>query len=94
MKVFDCFKEMNVDEFAEWLDEYAMFDNSPWIKWFDTNYCKKCKPIIVEDEDYFNGSMEYGWCELNDGCKFFKDEMEIPSTKDMAKMWLESEFEE
>lgn len=33
--VFDRFKSMNIDELAEWLDKYGMFENSPWMLWFD-----------------------------------------------------------
>lgn len=93
MKVIDNFVNMNIDEFAEWLDEYIVFDDSPWLKWWDKNYCHQCEPEIVSDDDYFGGKMEYSWCELNDNCKFFKDMAEIPSTKEMIKMWLESECE-
>ena len=40
MRVFDEFQSKNIDELTEWLDKYAMFDISPWNKWFDKNYCK------------------------------------------------------
>lgn len=81
MKVFDDIKSKNIDELAEWLDKYGAFDNSPWIKWFDENYCSRCEP-----------ESEYGWCELNGKCKFFEDMDDIPCCEQMVKLWLESEI--
>ena len=49
--VFDKFKSMNIDELAEWLDKYGMFDNSPWMSWFDQKYCKGCEDIMCKYED-------------------------------------------
>lgn len=81
MKVFDSLRNKTIDELAEWLDEYMMFDGSPYLKWWDDNYCKKC----MNDEE------EQIWCELNGNCVFFKEEKDIPNSKEMIKMWLESE---
>lgn len=85
MTIFDSMKSNNIDEFAEWLCKYASSDCSPWIQYWDNNYCKKCG----WEEDYiWNG---YAWCELNGKCKFFKDMDKIPDEKDVIKLWLESE---
>ena len=81
MKVFDDIKSKNIDELAEWLDKYGAFDNSPWVEYFNENYCRKCEP-----------ESDYGYCELNGNCKFFKHMSEIPSCKDMVKLWLKSEI--
>ena len=35
MTQFEKFKNMDINQFAEWLDRYGAFDNSPWIQWFD-----------------------------------------------------------
>ena len=84
MKMFDNFKSMNMDELIEWLDKYCMHDHAPWMMWFDKNYCKKCFEEIVDE-------YEYGYCELNNKCKYFQDMDEIPSIKEIIKMWLECE---
>ena len=84
MTVFESLNTKTIDEIAEWLDEYVVFDDAPWLKWWDDNYCKEC---MMEDS-------ERVWCELNGNCKFFKDKDEIPSSKEMIKMWLESETNE
>lgn len=84
MKMIDGIKSKNVDELAEWLDKYGILDNSPWITWFDKAYCKKCNNILMD-------GVEYAWCELNNKCRFFQDSEESPDTKQIIKMWLQSE---
>ena len=84
MRVFDSFKSKDIDKLSEWFDKYVAFDNAPYLKWWDKNYCKKC---VAEIKD----GHEYGWCELHNKCKFFKDMAEVPSCKEIIKMWLESE---
>ena len=91
MKVLDKIKSMDVSEFAEWLDKNCMHDNSPWIKWFDSTYCKKCEPEIIRDLD--NGKdIKCAYCELCNRCKFFKEMNGVPEIKQMINMWLESEI--
>ena len=34
---------MSLDEFSLWLDENGLFDNSPWMNWFDKEYCQNCE---------------------------------------------------
>lgn len=85
MNRFDSFKSKNIDELVELLDECGVFDEAPWIKWFDENNCKKCETVPFEDQ-------EWGWCELNGKCKFYQDINNIPNNKDIIKMWLESEI--
>lgn len=92
MTVFENVKSKNIDEFVDWLDKVGMHDGSPWMKFFDDNYCKKCEPEVADDPDA-------GWqlcnmyCELHDKCKYFKDIDNVPSIKQIIKMWLESEYE-
>ena len=90
--IFGKFKSMNIDELAEWLDEYGQFDSSPWMSWFDQKYCKNCEDIMCKYED---GEREFpcSYCELNGNCKFFPDLDEAPDNKRIIKMWLESEVE-
>ena len=90
MTNFENLKNMNIDEFAEWIKDHGQFDSSPWMEWFDTNYCKKCKPIMYHNK---NSTIEFpvSWCELNKECVFFPDMKQAPGLKDIIKMWLELE---
>lgn len=98
MTNFEMIKSKNIDEFIELFSEHFRYDNAPWWKYFDDNYCRGCKPVttLVEstnreiDEDK---EMEYAWCELNHKCKFFQEMDEIPDEKQIIKMWLLSECE-
>ena len=85
MTVFESLNNKSIDEVAEWLDTHMVFDDAPWLRWWDNNYCKEC---MMEAKE--SGTV---WCELNGNCKFFKDQKEIPSMKEIIKMWLESEAE-
>ena len=84
MTVYEYFMSKSIDELAEWLNE-NIADDSPWISWWDRKYCNKCDGVLYE------GS-EYGWCELNNKCKFFQDMDGIPDNKQIIKMWLEREI--
>ena len=90
--VFDKFKSMDIDEMAEWLDEYGQFDSLPWLLWFDEKYCNNCADIMCKYED---GEREFpcSYCALNGNCKFFPNLDETPDNKMVTKMWLESEVE-
>lgn len=93
MTIYEAFKNKSIDELSEWLDKYLTFDNAPHMLWFDENYCSKCASEtryveVVERE------MPFAWCELNDNkCKFFHDMDEVPDTKQIIKMWLNSDIE-
>ena len=90
--VFDKFKSMNIDNLAEFLDKYGMFDNSPWMTWFDKQYCSNCESIMCHYEDSTH-EFPCSYCEWNGNCKFFPDLDEAPDNKMIVKMWLESEVE-
>ena len=86
MRNFDIIKSKNIDELAEWLDMYGMQDFSPWIDWFDENYCSKCETVSGEY------GTKYSWCEINDDrCRFFQNMDEVPHGKELVKIWLENE---
>lgn len=85
MTIFEFLKSKSIDEIAEYLDEYGIHDNSPWILWWDENYCHKCNAV---EQDGF----DYSWCELNGKCKFFPEMNNVIYTKDIIKLWLESEY--
>lgn len=94
MTVFESFKANNIDELAEWLDKnISCIDETPWIKWWDNNYCNKCESEIVRTPYFLGGEREQecGWCELNDKCKYFQHLDDIPDNKYVIKLWLESE---
>lgn len=93
MTVFDNFKSKNIDELAEWLSEHGMYDQAPWWRHWDKNYCNKCESINVYIPS-LEKETECAWCEIHNKCKFFQDMSEIPSSKEIIKMWLLSEVEE
>ena len=85
MNIFESIKHKSIDELVEWLDKCCYTDYAPWILWWDDNHCRKCEGIFSE------GNM-WAWCELNDGkCKYFPDKDFMPDSKEIIKMWLESE---
>lgn len=90
MRIFDNFKSKNIDELAEWLDEYGAFDSSPWMRWFDFHYCQHCYEESFYDEESGVETI-CCWCEYYKKCKFFEHMDETPDSKQIAKMWLESE---
>lgn len=94
MTNFDKLKAMTVDEFAEWLDKHGEFDNLPWSRWWDSHYCKNCESIKLKtkigDTEHIS---EASYCEVNDKCRFFPDQAEIPDCKQMVQTWLEAEAE-
>lgn len=93
MRVFDAMQSKNIDELAEWFDECGVFDGSLHMKWWDENYCNKCEPVVAYVPT-LDKECEFGWCEINDKCKFFKEMDDIPDNKQIIKMWLESEVVE
>ena len=86
MTVLEDIKSKNIDEFVEWLDANVSFDVAPYMRWFDNNYCRRCEEEVNE------AGHECGWCELNEKCKFFQELNDIPNTKQIIKMWLETEI--
>ena len=95
---YDKIKSMNINELSEWLDQYGQFDGSPWMEWWNDNYCSKCPSEIgyITDssgENEWKTPCEFGWCELHDKCKFFEDLEDVPDNKEIIKMWLESEID-
>lgn len=89
MTNFEMIKSMNIDELAEWLDEYGNFEEAPWMEWFNSNYCKKCDSVKAYAA-YLDKDVDISWCELHDKCKFF--ETDILKDNNIVKMWLENEI--
>ena len=90
MTVFENLKNKDIDELSEWLDKYGYFEDSPWMEWWNHTYCSKCESIKGKYSDY-DIEMIFSYCELHDQCKFFPDMNQVPDTKEIIKMWLESE---
>ena len=81
-------RSMSIDEFSLWLDENGLFDNSPWMNWFDKEYCENCEAEKVMME---NGkTCPCAYCEIHEHCRFFPD-IPTPVNYDIIKMWLQRE---
>ena len=92
MTRFEEFKNMDIDDLSKWIDKHGQFDDSPWMTWWDENYCSKCEPIVCHYPDSAH-EFSCAWCELNDyKCRFFPEMDKQPDSKDIVKMWLESEY--
>ncbi len=94
MTAFENIHSKNLDELVEWLDKNGAYDNTPWEKWFDSNYCKKCEAVVAYMSDPcpdWSGEHEFAWCELNHKCKYFQDMSKIPNRNQVIRLWLESE---
>jgi hypothetical protein len=93
MNKFENFKSMNIDQLAEWLDEYGQFDSAPWTLWFDQKYCQNCEDIMCKYEDS-ERELRCAYCEVHNKCKFFPEMDEEPDNKEVIKMWLKMEAED
>lgn len=104
MTKFESIKSKNIDELAEWIDTYVIFDDSLWMKWWDENYCQKCEVVAMPREEYarivgwghsdYRGGIVCGYCEVNGKCRYFQDMDNVPNNKEIIKMWLETEAED
>lgn len=93
----------SVNKFADWIDKHCFYDNTPWMDWWDKNYCDKCESIILSADEckeltgiepLFASNLECAYCEVYHKCKYFPDLEETPSMKDIVKMWLAAESNE
>ncbi len=93
MTNFERFTSMTISELADFLDEYGQFDGSPWMEWFNENYCSKCESIkckVDEKNAFFPGhTIDCAYCELENKCKYFPALKDIPDNKIIIEMWLE-----
>ena len=96
--LYNFIKDMSIDELTDGLDKYGQFDSSPWMGWFDENYCSKCESIKckVDEKDAFwpDYTMDCAYCELENKCKYFPQLDNIPDNKDTIKLWLMQKHEE
>lgn len=95
MTNFDFLRSMSVEKLAKWLDEHGQFDGSPWMDWFNENYCSNCESIkckVDEKVAFFPGhTIDCAYCELENKCKFFPELNEVPDNEGIIKMWLNHE---
>lgn len=90
MTNFEAIKMKNIDKLAAWLDIYGNSEESPWLKYFNDNYCNKCPSEKVYFQ-YLKRNIKCSWCELNDKCKFFTNLKKPLNNKQIIRIWLESE---
>lgn len=84
---------MSVTELAEWLNENGLWDNSPWMLWFDKTYCQRCDSVKGFMPE-LNKECECAYCEAYANCRFFTNMDHVPDCKEIIMMWLKAEVEE
>lgn len=104
MTNFEKFKNMTIDELAKFIDDNGMYDDTPWMDWWDSNYCNKCESVILNFEDaqeilglsplFADHETECAYCEVYNKCKYFAHLEEEPSMHDIIKLWLEAKHED
>ena len=94
------FKNATIESLSEFLDAHGMYDDTPWMDWWDRTYCDKCPSLKLKSEEaqdklgiipFLNETYECAYCEVYNKCKYFPKLEETPSMKDIIKMWLEEE---
>lgn len=84
MTKFEDFKNMNIDELAEWLNQYGneqFFDT-----WFAEKYCENCDRVVSDSDTH-----DYAYCELNDDCQMCPGHDVTKNNTYIIKMWLSQE---
>lgn len=98
MTYFDKLKSMSIDELTEWMDEYCVFDNAPWLKLFENKYCSNCESVFLKERSDaeklgLDLGTECSYCEVENKCRYFPDKQNPPDNVDMIKMWLTESIE-
>ena len=93
MTQFENFKSMTLEELADWLDQYGIFEGSPWMQWWAETFCDNCEPIEGTYPDS-NRTIEFSWCELEHKCRFFQNMDDAPNNKDIIRLWLKTTIQE
>ena len=104
MTNFEKLKSMSLEDFATFIDKHSMYDNTPWMNWWDKNYCDKCESIKLNYEEtqkilqivpfFKESTIECAYCEVHGRCRYFPNIEETPSMQEIVKMWLEATHEE
>lgn len=95
------FKDATPESIAEFLDCNGMWDNSPWLNWWDKQYCSKCDTVELTNcqakellgiESPFEGVNLVGsFCEVYKKCRYTDDHE--PTSKEIIEAWLNSQCE-
>lgn len=74
------------EEVVNLIETYLINNDCPWDNWFSEKYCNDC-PAIIKKEERFGHETDvlYGYCELNEECRYFGH---MVSEKEMIEMWL------
>ncbi len=98
MTQFEKFMAFDIDQLADWLNRYGNFDDSLWMQWWNSTYCKNCESLEVDYEDldmqcYFGSQRKAkcAYCEIHPNCKYFPNLLDIPDNKEIIKMWLNTQ---
>ena len=100
MTNFEKLKNMTIEELAKFIDEHGMYDDTPWMNWWDETYCDSCPGLKLTCEEaqetlgitpFMKETYECAYCEVYHKCKYFPDQEEVPSMQDIVKLWLEAE---
>ena len=102
MNQYDYITSLAKDQLIDWLDTYADYDEAPWRKWFDDNYCKKCESIECSYADceklnikpFYKSSITCAYCELENKCKYFPELDTIPDSRKIIELWMETPYNE
>lgn len=103
MTRYDKFISASLEALATWIDEHGQFNGSPWMEWFNRNYCSNCEPIHIKKEDskdvlgfdlMFVNETTCSYCEVHHKCRYFPEYNDVISNCDIIKLWLQQEIED
>lgn len=86
-------QSLSLDDLTDWLNIHGEQDCSPWIQWFDSNYCAKCEPETTVLPNYHREA-ECAFCENHNYCRFLGESVDIMDGRTVIKMWLEEQANE
>lgn len=101
MTRYEQLTSLTIEQLAQWIGTRGQFDDSPWMGWFDKNYCSKCESIYITKDDskeklgfelLYNINTTCAYCEINKECRFFPGR-EQPTLVEIIEMWLKEPAE-
>ena len=90
MTILELLKTKNIDELISYFMQFNDYIETPWDTWFDHEYCSHCQPEMVHSVEH-ERKIPVGYCELYGKCKFLQNLGKTPDSRQVIKMWLESE---
>ena len=85
-------QSLSLDDLTDWLYAHGKLENTPWMKWFDTNYCSKCESEIVVLANH--RKVECAFCEHHNYCQFLGESVDIADAHTVIKLWLAEQADE